>query len=144
MSCRKHVVCIVSDFFFPNMGGVEMHIWYLSQCLLRLGHKVVVVTHAYGKRQGVRYMTQGLKVYYLPLSVPYDQVILPTLWAFFPLFRNILLREAVTLVHGHQSTSSLTNECIFYARTMGYPVCYTDHSLFGLDDAPSRPVPDSY
>lgn len=140
MARHKHVICIVSDFFFPNMGGVEMHIWYLSQCLLRLGHKVVVVTHAYGKRQGVRYMTHGLKVYYLPLSVPYDQVILPTLWAFFPLFRHILLREAVTLVHGHQSTSSLTNECIFYARTMGYPVCYTDHSLFGLDDAPSRHI----
>jgi phosphatidylinositol N-acetylglucosaminyltransferase subunit A len=110
---------MVSDFFFPNMGGVEMHIWCLSQCLLQRGHKVIVVTHAYGDRQGIRYMTNGLKVYYLPVAVFYDQVALPTLCAFLPLFRNILIRERITIVHGHQSTSTMANECIFYARTIG-------------------------
>lgn len=114
-----------------------MHIWCLSQCLIQRGHKVIVVTHAYGDRQGVRYMTNGLKVYYLPLGVFYDQVIFPTLYAFLPLFRNILIRERITVVHGHQSTSTMTNECILYARTMRYQVCYTDHSLFGFDDAAS-------
>lgn len=116
---RQHRICMVSDFFYPNMGGVEMHIWCLSQCLMQRGHKVIVVTHAYGDRQGIRYMTNGLKVYYLPLAVFYDQVALPTLCAFLPLFRNILIRERITIVHGHQSTSPMANECIFYARTVG-------------------------
>ena len=31
---------MVSDFFFPNMGGVESHIYQLGQCLIRKGHKV--------------------------------------------------------------------------------------------------------
>lgn len=53
---------MVSDFFYPNTGGVESHIYQLSQCLLALGHKVVVLTHAYGDRAGVRYLTNGLKV----------------------------------------------------------------------------------
>lgn len=53
---------MVCDFFYPRLGGVEMHIWSLSQCLLRRGHRVVVVTHAYDNRKGVRYMTNGLKV----------------------------------------------------------------------------------
>lgn len=53
---------MVSDFFYPNMGGVEEHIFNLSQCLLLQGHKVVVFTHSYGDRVGVRYMTNGLKV----------------------------------------------------------------------------------
>lgn len=39
-----------------------MHIWSLSQCLLRRGHRVVVITHGYDNRKGVRYMTNGLKV----------------------------------------------------------------------------------
>ena len=30
----------VSDFFFPNVGGVETHIYTLCQCLLARGHKV--------------------------------------------------------------------------------------------------------
>lgn len=34
-------ILMVSDFFYPNFGGVESHIYYLSQCLLKLGHKVV-------------------------------------------------------------------------------------------------------
>lgn len=53
---------MVSDFFYPNMGGVEEHIFNLSQCLLGRGHKVVVLTHSYGDRVGIRYMTNGLKV----------------------------------------------------------------------------------
>lgn len=65
----KHRICMVSDFFYPNMGGVESHIYQLSQCLIEKGHKVVIATHAYGDRRGIRYLTNGLKVYYLPLQV---------------------------------------------------------------------------
>lgn len=37
---ERHRILMVSDFFYPNFGGVESHIYYLSQCLLKLGHKV--------------------------------------------------------------------------------------------------------
>lgn len=40
-------------------------------------------------------------------------------------------------VHGHQAFSVLANECMLHARTMGYPVAFTDHSLFGFADAAS-------
>ena len=62
---RRMRICIVSDFFFPRLGGVELHQYQLAQCLIRRGHKVIVVTGTYGRknqRQGVRYMTNGLKV----------------------------------------------------------------------------------
>lgn len=36
----KLTILMVSDFFYPNFGGVENHIYYLSQCLIVLGHKV--------------------------------------------------------------------------------------------------------
>ncbi|EAW98884.1 phosphatidylinositol glycan, class A (paroxysmal nocturnal hemoglobinuria), isoform CRA_e [Homo sapiens] len=51
---RTHNICMVSDFFYPNMGGVESHIYQLSQCLIERGHKVIIVTHAYGNRKGIR------------------------------------------------------------------------------------------
>ena len=31
---------MVSDFFYPNMGGVESHLYQISQCLMKRGHKV--------------------------------------------------------------------------------------------------------
>lgn len=55
-------VLMVTDFFYPNVGGVENHVYMLSQCLLNSGHHVVIVTHAFGDRTGVRYLTNGLKV----------------------------------------------------------------------------------
>ncbi len=112
----------------------QMHIWCLAQCLIERGHKVVVVTHSYNDRKGIRYMTNGLKVYYIPLNVVYDQVIYPTFYSFFPLFRNILYRERIDILHAHQSSSPLANECLLYARTLGYKTCLTDHSLFGFAD----------
>lgn len=49
-------ICMVSDFFYPNEGGVENHIYALSTRLAARGHKVIVVTHNYGNRTGVRYV----------------------------------------------------------------------------------------
>ncbi|XP_058836755.1 phosphatidylinositol N-acetylglucosaminyltransferase subunit A [Topomyia yanbarensis] len=127
-------ICIASDFFFPNMGGVEEHIFNLSQCLLSRGHKVVIVTHSYGDRKGVRYMTNGLKVYYIPIKVFYNQVILPTMICNVPLLRYILLRERIEIVHGHSAFSTLAHEAMNVGQLLGLWSVFTDHSLFGFAD----------
>lgn len=40
-------------------------------------------------------------------------------------------------VHSHQAFSVLGNEAALHARTLGLPVVFTDHSLFGFADAAS-------
>ncbi|XP_074823351.1 phosphatidylinositol N-acetylglucosaminyltransferase subunit A isoform X1 [Natator depressus] len=94
---RTHSICMVSDFFYPNMGGVESHIYQLSHCLIERGHKVIIVTHAYGNRKGIRYLANGLKVYYLPLKVMYNQSTATTLFHSLPLLskENTVLRAAL-------------------------------------------------
>ncbi|KAI4304692.1 hypothetical protein MLD38_040167 [Melastoma candidum] len=134
---ERHRVLMVSDFFYPNFGGVENHIYYLSQCLLELGHKVVVMTHAYGNRSGVRYMTRGLKVYYIPWRPFFLQNTFPTIYGTLPIIRTILIREGISIVHGHQAFSTLCHEALMHARTMGYRVVFTDHSLYGFADVGS-------
>ncbi|CAN6696776.1 unnamed protein product [Malus baccata var. baccata] len=96
---KRHRILMVSDFFYPNFGGVENHIYYLTQCLLKLGHKVVVMTHAYNNRSGVRYMTGGLKVYYVPWKPFLMQNTFPTFYGTPPIVRTILIREKISLVH---------------------------------------------
>lgn len=156
---RKFRIAMCCDFFYPRLGGVEMHIWSLSQCLIRQGHKVVIITHAVDdpreqqgggssssttvpkiprQRSGVRWMTNGLKVYYMPMTVMVDNVTYPTFFANFALFRTILLRERIEIVHGHQATSALMHECLMQAKSMSFlRTIYTDHSLFGFADAAS-------
>lgn len=74
-------------------------------------------------------------MYYLPLVPFHDNCTFPSLWTYFPLIRNILIRESVDIVHGHQATSNLTHMAMFHARSMGMTTVYTDHSLFGFGDA---------
>ncbi|KAG2457198.1 PIGA protein, partial [Polypterus senegalus] len=128
---------MVSDFFYPNMGGVESHIYQLSQCLIERGHKVIIVTHAYGNRKGIRYLTKGLKVYYLPLKVMYNQSTATTIFHSLPLLRCIFVRECITIVHSHSSFSVLAHDALFHAKTMGLHTVFTDHSLFGFADVSS-------
>ncbi|XP_030757525.1 N-acetylglucosaminyl-phosphatidylinositol biosynthetic protein [Sitophilus oryzae] len=128
-------ICMVSDFFYPNMGGVEEHIYNLSQCLLKKGHKVIVITHSYGNRVGIRYMTMGLKVYYLPIKVFYNQCILPTMISNVSLLRHIFLREEVQIIHGHSAFSALSHEAMLIGNILGLKTVFTDHSLFGFADA---------
>ncbi|KAL2149755.1 hypothetical protein VTH82DRAFT_8407 [Thermothelomyces myriococcoides] len=130
-------IAMVSDFFFPQPGGVESHIYQLSTKLRDRGHKVIIITHAYKGRTGVRYLTNGLKVYHVPFFVLYRSASFPTVFSFFPIFRNIVIRERINIVHGHASLSSLCHEAILHARTMGLRTVYTDHSLFGFADAAS-------
>lgn len=125
---------MVSDFFYPNTGGVEEHIFNLSQCLISAGHKVIVMTHCYGDRVGIRYMTSGLKVYYLPIQTFYNQCILPTVICSLPLIRYIFIREQTTIVHGHSAFSALAHEAMIIASLLGLKTVFTDHSLFGFAD----------
>lgn len=119
------------------MGGVESHIYQLSQCLIERGHKVIIVTHAYGDRKGIRYLTNGLKVYYLPLKVMYNQSTATTLLHSLPLLRYIFVREQVSVVHSHSSFSAMAHDALFHAKTLGLHTVFTDHSLFGFADVSS-------
>jgi phosphatidylinositol glycan class A protein len=134
---RKHRIAMVCDFFYPRLGGVEMHIWSLSQHLVDLGHHVVVLTHAYEDRVGVRDMTNSLRVYYLPFPPFAQENALPALYVSLPLVREVLVRERVDIVHGHQATSSMMHEALMHAKVLGLRTVFTDHSLFGFADLAS-------
>ena len=37
-------ICLLSDFFLPQYGGVPYHVLWLARSLRKRGHKVTVVT----------------------------------------------------------------------------------------------------
>ncbi|KAL0958026.1 hypothetical protein HGRIS_000202 [Hohenbuehelia grisea] len=131
-------IAMISDFFHPNVGGVENHIYMLSSYLIRRGHKVIVITHSHPPdRVGVRWLLPCLKVYYIPFPAIASSATLPNFFTFMPYFRNIVLREHISLIHAHASLSSLGHEGILHAHLFGIRTVFTDHSLFGFADAAS-------
>ncbi|RPD65745.1 transferase [Lentinus tigrinus ALCF2SS1-6] len=131
-------IAMICDFFHPNVGGVESHIYMLSANLLKRGHKVIVITHSHPPdRVGIRWLLPSLKVYYLPYPTIASSATLPNYFAFLPYLRTIILREGIQLIHGHAGLSSLAHEGILHAHLMGVRTVFTDHSLFGFDDAAS-------
>lgn len=131
---RKYNIALAGDFFFPRLGGVEMHIYQLGQCLQERGHKVIILTNTYGNRKGVRYLSNGLKVYYTPIMGMFDQVSICTQVCRFPLFRYIFLKEGIDIVHGHQVSALLQYEILGIGKVLGLKTVFTDHSLFNFSD----------
>ena len=155
---------MVTDFFLPVAGGVEGHVYALGTEMQKRGHKashrksnvdlaakrgcprhgrsgrrsdilqVIVITHHYPPRKGIRYIST-LKTYYLPILPIASQATLPNYLLFLPYLRSILLRERIDLIHAHGSLSSLGHEAIYHAPLFGIRTVFTDHSLFGFGDA---------
>ncbi|KAM5532151.1 hypothetical protein V8D89_014176 [Ganoderma adspersum] len=131
-------IAMICDFFHPNVGGVENHIYMLGANLIRCGHKVIVITHSHPPdRVGIRWLLPALKVYYIPFPTIASSATLPNYFCFLPYFRTIILRENIQLVHSHAGLSSLGQEGILHAHLLGVRTVFTDHSLFGFDDAAS-------
>ncbi|KIY47322.1 transferase [Fistulina hepatica ATCC 64428] len=140
---------MVGDFFYPDVGGVESHIYMLSASLIHRGHKVpcastsrdvsqvIVITHSRGERVGVRWLTPALKVYYIPFLPIASSATLPNFFTFLPYFRTIIIREHIHLIHAHASLSSLGHEAILHSHLLGVRSVFSDHSLFGFEDAAS-------
>ncbi|WWC88843.1 uncharacterized protein L201_003758 [Kwoniella dendrophila CBS 6074] len=141
---KKLSIAMISDFFLPVVGGVEGHIYSLSVEMMKRGHKVIVITHSHSNpnRAGMRYISPGLKVYYLPYLPISSNATLPNYLLFLPYFRHIMISEKINLIHGHGSLSSLAHESLFHKdlfnnenENQTIKGIFTDHSLFGFGDA---------
>lgn len=69
-------------------------------------------------------MTNGLKIYYLPVKVFYNQCVLPTMIASLPLIRYILIRERIQIIHGHSAFSTLAHETMLIGSLLGLKVSF--------------------
>lgn len=128
--CYKYYnIAMVSDYFYPNLGGIESHIELLSKALINLGHKVIIITHAYDGYEGIKILND-IKVYYLNIPVIAMNTTFPNLLSNTFTLYDIYKSEEINVVHGHQTMSSLALEALFHAKTLNLKCILTEHSLF--------------
>lgn len=122
-------IALVSDFFLPNLGGVEVHILNLGKNLIKRGHKVIVVTHSQNIEPGIKFL-YGIKVYYLPISIMVGVCSWPSFFSNFFQLQRVFYMEEIEIIHGHQSVSPLAYEAMLIGQIFNIKTVFTDHSLF--------------
>lgn len=122
----------MSDFYYPFVGGVEIHIKELACWLQAKGLSVIVITHKRKGFVGLR-NDHGFPVYYLNIHYRNSNMnTYPTFIFNFNQARRILDHEQVDIVHCQQTSSCLALEFIFFAAVTGRRVVLTEHSLVGV------------
>lgn len=128
-------ILISSDFFFPDVGGVETYMIALGEQLQAMGYGVVYMTRMRQGLKGIHYLKNGLKVYYMPFVYKATRVVFASLmFSRIPLFRNIFLRENISVIHVQGEVSPLNWSVASIGAVMGIPVVSTAHSIMSLKD----------
>lgn len=135
-------VCIVTDAFLPSVGGIENHVFHLGTALRRMGHDVLVVTHAAPKHAVVQDQVEPtVPVRRLPGMLlvfrDHDIALDPRMFAAFD---RVLSEFKPEVVHGQSEGSLLVYGALARARSRGVPTVMTRHSIIGAKPGFVRPA----
>ncbi len=118
-------IAMVSDWFFPSVGGVEIHIHDLSSRLQEMGHEVHIIT---GNRDGEEkdvdtpYQVHRIKGI---SKVPRFNVWVGTRKPMEELFKS----EKFDVVHAHSFYSPMALEAGLVSHSLNMPYLLTFHSF---------------
>ena len=130
---NKLGIALISDFYYPNQGGVEIHIHELAR-LLSDKYRIIVITHQRDNYVG-RMEIGGITIYYLEIAyIKSLSMSYPTFILNFMRIKSITERENIQIFHCHQSCSPLSLECLFFAKILKVKSILTEHSLVGFSN----------
>ncbi len=117
-------IALISDWFHPRVGGIEIHLRGLAGTLMRAGHKPHVVTATPGPVEGYGFPVHRLGV---PVTRRFGFVHTP---APFMKIHALLREQAFDVVHCHSSIlSPLAYGSLYLAKRQGLPTILTCHSI---------------
>lgn len=133
-------IALVSDWFLPKVGGVEIQIFELARELCLQGHEVHVITIAtpLTNRSSSEETFNFGKMIIHRIQVPIFESlqIIRGLQA-KKILEELFGAEKYEVVHGHGATSPLALLSIYVAKKMAIPTVITAHSLIrGSDSLP--------
>jgi len=124
-------VAIVSDWFYPKIGGIEAHMDELARNLLNFGHEPVIITHDYRYLKPYRDEFPYKVVRFpSPIYIKKAHISLSPnqLWKINKFYK----REAFDVTHVHSLYSPLGIAVANLSRGIrNVPVIATNHSFYG-------------
>ena len=135
---KRYKICLLSDCYFPTVGGIQTHVYNLAQTLAAKGHSVHIVTNYIAspvKKAGLNLLLQheehGIKLHYLHGLIfkgwNYRTFDLRIVYQATKVFKQ----ERFDILHGHSVYSPLVLGCCLLAKQCNLPSVVTVHSLVG-------------
>ncbi|MGH8581425.1 MAG: glycosyltransferase family 4 protein [Gammaproteobacteria bacterium] len=125
-SCRYRIA-MVSDWYYPRVGGIEYAIDALARHLQGLGHELRVFSRRY-PGAAAEEQTGGLAIARLACPGLGDRCLSP---ASVAALKQHLKAGGYDVVHAHGLDSPLAWAALRIARRAGIPAVMTSHSLLG-------------
>lgn len=120
---KRYKVALISDWYLPRIGGLELHLRDLARELNRRGHDAHIIcsTPGEGGDDGITVHRLGL-----PLMPFLNTIRSPEA---FDRLEQILRAENFDIVHAHTAISPLALAGLYVARKLGIPSLLTEHSV---------------
>jgi glycosyltransferase involved in cell wall biosynthesis len=125
----KHKIALISDWYFPKVGGIEYSMHTLAKTLSMHGHEVSVITRSYPgvPKYSIRDGVSVIRIKGKPLPGQ-DRFLTPG--AYKELF-DILKNGNYEIINSHGLDSPIGVGALVASRKLGIPVVVTNHSLVG-------------
>ncbi|MGH8533481.1 MAG: glycosyltransferase family 4 protein [Gammaproteobacteria bacterium] len=124
---RNYKIALVSDWYYPRVGGIEYAIDALGRGLVARGHEGHIITRLYGRAPASE-ASNGLPIIRLegcPLS---EHLLSPR---GYKSLRETLRAGEFDIIHGHGLDSPMAMVSLSIAAKFGIAGIITSHSLLG-------------
>lgn len=125
----KHKIALISDWYFPKVGGIEYSMHSLAKTLSMHGHEVSIITRSYPgvPKYSIR---DGVSVIRIKGKLLPGQNRFLTPSAYKELF-SLLKNGNYEIINPHGLDSPIGMSALVASRKLGIPVVVTNHSLVG-------------
>ncbi len=126
---EKHRIALISDWYFPKVGGIEYSMHALAKTLNMHGHDVNVITRSYPglPEHSIREGITVIRIKGKPLPGQ-NRFLVPN--AYKELY-YLLKKKDYDIVNCHGLDSPIGMSALIASRKLGIPTVVTNHSLIG-------------
>ncbi|WP_048141824.1 glycosyltransferase family 4 protein [Methanosarcina horonobensis] len=125
----RYKIALISDWYFPKLGGIEYSMHALAKTLSMHGHEVNVITRSYPEvpEYSMRDGVPVIRIKGKPLPGQ-QRLLMPS--AYKRLY-TLLKESNYDIINCHGLDSPIGMSALVSARKLGIPVVVTNHSLVG-------------
>lgn len=98
MSEGKHVV-FFSRLYYPHVGGIEKHVYKISQELLKRGYSISIITETFKAGQKKEETIEGVKIFRIPVHAVSEKHKKWVIWKWLKRHSSIFQNAEILHIH---------------------------------------------